>query len=533
METPKSFDAAVNQAIQFITGLSPKHRIYLFGGTALVGAALWLFAGWMGKPKLTTLYSGLKPADAQAMGSRLAAKNITYELSNDGTSLLVDADQLDAARLETASQGLPRNARLGYELFDTPNWTGSDFTEKVNYQRALEGELERTLQTMSEVEAVRVHLVLPRESLFTEEERAAKAAVILKTRGGGLSEQAQQAIPALVASAVDGLSPENVTVVDADSSLPMRHSGGKNGRGGASDFEQALEKALMRTLEPVVGVEHVRASVHVDYDASTSENTDEIYDPAKTATLSQQKSEETMGGGLPSGVPGTASNLPGAGATAPKAATANDSQSSRSESETFAVSKSIRHTLRPAGDVKRISAAVLVDDALDGAAGADGKPTRRKRTADELKQIEILAGAAIGIDMQRGDMISVQNLSFQEAPAEKITPPTRIEKTRSFLMQWSGLLRYFGIFALFLIVYLLIFRPVKKQLITAFRELPTRLTRAAVPAASNPIEIELPAGADQARRAALLKKQLAEKVKTEPEAASRLVQGWIRETAKS
>ncbi len=532
METPKSLDDALNQALQLLRGLSPKHRLYLFGGAALVGLTLWLFVGLLGKPKLTTLYSGLKPADAQALGSRLAAKNIYYELSPDGATLMVAAEQVDAARLETASQGLPRNARLGFELFDTPNWTGSDFTEKVNYQRALEGELERTLQTLSEVEAVRVHLVLPRESLFTEEERAAKAAVILKTHGGGLSEQEQAAIPALVASAVDGLSPENVTVVDADSNLPLRGYRGKNGQRASSDIEQNLEKTLVRTLEPVVGAEHVRASVHVDYDASTSENTDEIYDPNKTATLSQQKSEETMGGGLPAGVPGTASNLPGA--TGGKVtATANDSQSSRSESATFAVSKSIRHTMRPAGDIKRISAALLVDDAMDGPAAADGKPGRRKRTPEELKQIEVLAGAAIGLDTQRGDLISVQNLSFQEAPPEKITAPSRLERTRSLLMQWSGLLRYAGILALFLVVYFLIFRPVKTQLITAFRELPVHITRATpTPAVTAAVEIELPPGTDQARRAAVLKKQLADKVRTEPEAASRLVQGWIREAAK-
>jgi hypothetical protein len=156
-------------------------------------------------------------------GARLAGKNIPHQISPDGGSLLVPEDKLDASRLETAAAGLPRSARLGFELFDTPNWAGSDFTEKVNYQRALEGELERTLGTLSEVEAVRVHLVMPQESLFTEQEHDAKAAVILKTRSGRLSEQAQQAIPQLVASAVDRLRPENVTVVDADSNTPLLH----------------------------------------------------------------------------------------------------------------------------------------------------------------------------------------------------------------------------------------------------------------------------------------------------------------------
>ena len=221
MDGPKSFGQALHQAGELLRGLTPSQRAWLAGGAVVLGITLWLFAGLIDKPKYATLYSGLKPADAQALGGRLAAKNISYEISPDGTSLSVPADQLDASRLETASQGLPRNARLGFELFDTPNWAGSDFTEKVNYQRALEGELERTLQTLSEVEAVRVHLVLPSESLYSEQASEAKAAVILKTRGGRLSEQAQLAIPQLVASAVERLRPENVTVVDADSNTPL------------------------------------------------------------------------------------------------------------------------------------------------------------------------------------------------------------------------------------------------------------------------------------------------------------------------
>jgi flagellar M-ring protein FliF len=468
------------------------------------------------------------------MGSRLAAKNIPYELSADGGSLLVPAEQLDASRLETTSQGLPRNARLGFELFDTPNWAGSDFTEKVNYQRALEGELERTLQTLSEVEAVRVHLVLPRESLFSEEERQAKAAVILKMRGGRLSEQAQLAIPQLVASAVDGLRPENVTVVDADSNTPLLHARGPGG--GAYSLDEELAKTVVRTLEPVVGAEHVRASVHVEYDLSTSENTEETYDPKTTAALTQQKSEENMGGAGPAGIPGTASNLPG-GASATTAVNA-ETQSSRSESATYAVSKSVHHSVQPPGRVRRIAAAVLVDDALD-MVEKEGVQTanRRKRTPEEMKQIEQLAGAALGLDTQRGDLLALQNLSFQESPVETPVKPTTIETTRRLVVEWSGLLRYAGVAALFLIVYFLMLRPVKKQLLAAFRELPKRVAQpakelaqgGAAVAAASAVEIELPAGSAGAKRASALKKQLADKVKTEPAAASRLVQSWIRE----
>jgi flagellar M-ring protein FliF len=537
VEAPKTFGQALEQAGELLRSLSLGQRALLAAGAALVAVTLWLFVGLIGKPKYATLYSGLRPEEAQTLGARLAAKNIPHELSPDGTSLLVPADQLDASRLETAAQGLPRNARLGFELFDTPNWAGSDFTEKVNYQRALEGELERTLQTLSEVEAVRVHLVLPRESLFSEQEREAKAAVILKTRGGALSERAQLAIPQLVASAVDGLRPENVTVVDADSNTPLLHAHGPGAGHGGYDLDEELAKTLLRTLEPVVGAEHVRASVHVEYDLSTSENTEEVYDPKTTATLTQQKSEENAGGGGPAGIPGTASNVPGAAAVTATAVTA-ETQNSRSESETYAVSKSVRHTVQPPGRVKRLAAAVLVDDAIDLAEKNGVKTsTRRKRTPDEMKEIEQLAGAAIGLDSQRGDMLAVQNLSFQELPVEKPAPPGRLDNTRKLFMQWSGLLRYVGILALFLIVYFLMLRPVKKQVMTALRELPARMARnpkglAGVDAAAGvALEIE-PPGTEQAKRATVLKRQLSEKVRTEPAVASRLVQSWIREGGK-
>jgi flagellar M-ring protein FliF len=295
----------------------------------------------------------------------------------------------------------------------------------------------------------------------------------------------------------------------------------------------------------VVGAEHVRASVHVEYDLSTSENTEEVFDPKTTATLTQQKSEEVMGGGGPAGVPGTASNLP-TGSAAKGAAktvvTVSDSQSSRSESETYAVSKSVRHTVQPAGRVKRIAAAVLIDDAAEAADAAGTKPpARRKRTVDEMKEIEQLAAAAIGLDTQRGDVLAVQNLSFQELPLQKLLPPTKLESTRKLVFEWLGLLRYLAIFALFLIVYFLMLRPVKKQILTALRDLPARVLsvnkKAHEPGtaslAPGGIEIELPTGSEQGQRAGILKKQLADTVKAEPAAAGRLVQTWIRETGKS
>ena len=551
---PQSFDDVLHKLGEFFKGLSFLQKLSLVGGLAVTAGILWVFVTLLGQPKYVTLYSGLRPEEAQALGARLAGKNIPHQISPDGGSLLVPEDKLDASRVETAAAGLPRSARMGFELFDTPNWAGSDFTEKVNFQRALEGELERTLATLSEVQAVRVHLVLPQESLFTEQEHEAKAAVILKTRSGRLSEQAQQAIPQLVASAVDRLRPENVTVVDADSNTPLIH--GRDGPAGrAFTTDEDLAKALVHTLEPVVGADHVRASVHVEYDLGTSEETQEVYDPKTTATLTQEHAEESSTGATAAGVPGTASNVPAAtaapatpsaaGAAAARtlaAVPAAEQSNSKSDSTTYGVSKTLHRSVEPAGRVRRIAAAVLVDDAVDVTEQAGKRTTtRRKRTVDEMKTIEQLARAAIGVDAQRGDVLAVENLSFQELPLEVPAPPSKSEHWKRLIEPWLWVMRYVALAALFLVVYFLILRPVKKLAMTAFRELPGRVAQqnslrpaaggGALNTALNPQEHagQPPGGQSEGQRASQLKKMLTDKVKAEPAAASRLVESWVRE----
>lgn len=548
---PQSFEDFLHRLGEFFKGLSFRQQLLMLAGAALVGGTVWVFVALLGQPKFVTLYSGLRPEDAQALGAKLAAKNIPHQISPDGGSLLVPEDKLDASRLETAAAGLPRSARMGFELFDTPNWAGSDFTEKVNYQRALEGELERTLATLSEVEAVRVHLVMPQESLFTEQEREAKAAVILKTRNGHLSEQAQLAIPQLVASAVDRLRPENVTVVDADSNTPLIH--GRGGVGGtALAPDEDLAKALIRTLEPVVGVDHVRASVHVEYDLGTSEETQETYDPKTATPLTQEHSEESSMGEAPAGVPGTPSNVPAAtaapppttpsGTTPPATAAAVNRSSaeqsmSKSDSTTYAISKSLHRSVEPAGRIRRIAAAVLVDDAVDVAQVAGKRTsTRRKRTADEMKQIEELARAAIGVDSTRGDVLAVENLSFQDLPIDTPPPPTKVEHWRGLIQPWLFLLRYVALGALFAVVYFLLLNPVKKQVLTAFKQLPGKARPGehkpgapGSPGSENAALADGNASGHEGQRATQLKKMLTDKVKAEPAAASQLVESWVRE----
>lgn len=530
-----SIDQIQKQLVDFIAGLSWKQRALMLGAAALTIAVLFAFVHLISTPDFKPLVTDMDPSDAQALGQKLAAKNIPYQISPDGKTVSVPSDQLDTSRMEVASDGMTHSGRMGFELFDKMNWGQTEFDEKVNYQRALEAELERSIQTLKDVESVRVHLVMPTDSVFLDRERAAKASVVLKLHSGRLSQETQLSIARLVSGAVDNLSPDNVTVIDADTNQPMgvaRH----NGFSGDGDLEQNLTAHLLQTLEPIVGSQHVRASVNVDYDPSSGEENSETYDPKSAVAVSTQSSEERIGGALTGGVPGTSSNVP-TGNTATKETVVqggDSSQLSKSESSTYAVNRVVRHILEPAGRVRRITAALLIDDAID-TKQENGKTveTRRKRTPDELKQIEELAKAAIGIDATRGDVITVQNLSFEQAPVEVPTKPGVVEKVRIGLNNWSSIVRYAALLGLFVLVYFLLLRPMKKQLMTTLKELPARVSNAQKLEATRQDLLgeaaDLPP--DQ-QRAMTIKKQLIEKAKGEPMATSRLIQGWIHEGGK-
>ena len=570
-------DKFFEQMQAFLKGLSLKQRVLLVAGAVLVVGVILIFTRLTQSADFAVLYSGLAPQDAQSVVQSLVAKDIPYQLSTDQASVSVPSDQLDKTRLQLAAEGMPQTGRLGFELFDKTNWAGSDFSEQVNYQRALEGELERTIQTLGNVQAVRVHLVLPHESLFTNQERVAKAAVVMKLRGGTLSDDQVNAVTHLVASAVDNLSPENVTLIGADGRTPLvaRGRDGMRGMDASAELETSMAEKLVATLTPIVGADHVKASVTVAYDQSSGDTTSETYDPTNPVLVSSQVQEENFGGTPPAGIPGTPSNVPIAPATsgtkaqtpangqtnttvasaaAPPAVQANppnpilastESEGQRSESKTYAVSKTLKHTIDPAGRVQKMAAAVLVDDVVTEATDAQGKTqqTRRKRTADEMKQIQDLAQAAMGFDAARGDVLSVQNVSFIANPQEEPPAPPITDRIRTVVQDWLWVVRYAVLLALFALVYMLILRPVKNQLMTSFRQLerPTPALATATAGAGgvlpegvegiSPLELEaqLAQSNSQVERVLKMKRHLADRAKNDPIAASQLVKQWIHE----
>lgn len=561
------------QGKAFFAGLTQRQKILLAAAVVAVAGSLWLFVSLLGRGDYKVLYSGLDPAEASTIAKRLAQENIPAQLSADGKTLSVAESRLDKARLDMAAQGFPQSGRLGFEIFNKPNWGQSDFAEKVNYQRALEGELERTIQDLNDVEAVRVNLVLPHESLFTEQEREAKASVLVKLRGGHLSERSLKAITYLVASAVDTLRPENVTVVDADGSVPIVLRGGvkRGSMEGAVEYEQALDQKLTATLTPVLGADHFVARATVEYDPGSADNTQEIYDPKDTVVLtSQVMNNNGSGDSGDSGVPGAASNVPqaqannsasasntsnannagGANSTDASADTSDDEGSgATSDSKTYAVGRTVVHTVRPPGAIRRISAAVLVDDLVETKT-VNGHETQvhTARSAAEIKQIQSLAAAVLGLDPARGDVVTVENIPFHITPIPPAQPLIGLKRIGPLLSEYGYLLRYVILGLLGLLIYLFVFKPLLKQL----GSIPPQMVHAlpgaepapalaggagALPEASPRAlaEAEEPAAADisaegrERQRVKNLRDALTVKVAATPAQAGRLLEGWLRE----
>ena len=304
----------------------------------------------------------MDPEDARQTGQILSQAQIPFEPTAGRRRNPGSGGPTGQGRLATAAKGGVKSGRLGFEIFDKPNWVGSEFDEQVNYQRALEGELEHTVGTLSDIESARVHLVLPHDSLFRDQERPAKASVVIKLRHRSLADGEPDAIRNLVSSAVDGLTPDNVVLVDAAATCRW---GRRPPAALQLTAEQALEEKLVSTLEPVTGAGNVRASVTLDYDQAASDVTQETYDPDKTVTLSMQRTEQTSGAQpVAAGVPGAASNAPNTQPLPVYPQGTTPPQTAKTESGTYGASKTDRHVVEGPGRVRRLTAAIVVNDRL-------------------------------------------------------------------------------------------------------------------------------------------------------------------------
>jgi flagellar M-ring protein FliF len=495
-------------------------------GMALLAATIVALIWYGTRTDWRTLYAGLDPEDSRQMAQVLTQAQVPFDLAANGTTIRVPVSQLDKARLATAAKGGPRSGRMGFELFDKPNWVGSEFDEQVNYQRALEGELEHTVATLADVQSARVHLVMPHDSLFRDQERPAKAAVVLTLRHRSLADGEDEAIRNLVASAVDGLTPAQVSLIDASGHLPL---GPKTGEALRLGMEEALEAKLVETLEPVTGPGNVRASVTVDYDPTSTDVTEETYDPSKVVTLSMQRTEQTTSAQpVPAGVPGTASNAPNSQALPVYPQQVAPPQSAKSESGTYGASRTVRHVTAGPGHIRRLTAAVVVNDRLDLAAQKGRQANWQPRTAAELRTLTALAQAAVGFDSSRGDLVTVQDLAFDEN--RNAVPASLLSQGVELIEHSPVLVKYGTLLAGLILLIILVIRPALGQ-----AKSPAQLeAKGKRPALASPTESEaVPPTPEQAaleferQRAQRVFDQVTETLKRDPAQSSRLLQSWI------
>jgi flagellar M-ring protein FliF len=410
----------MSQLTKIWTSMSASQRISLIVVPLLLCAAVFGLTKWRHENDFRPLYTSLAPEDAAAVTQKIREAGIEYRLDETGSTVLVPSALIAEARLALAGAGLPRSGRIGFELFDRANLGASDFTEQVNYRRALEGELERTVATLSEIDQARIHITFAKESVFLDSRAPAKATVVVKLKRIGILQQPSViAIANLVASSVDGLTPEAVAVIDSSGRLLNRPRPADSADASSDanlDYRRQIESELIAkintAIEPLVGAGHFHAGVNVDCDFSSSEQSDEIYDSTKSALLQSQTTEESNSSMLSGGgTPGTAANLPH---PPPKEASGATGLLRRTENASYQPGKTVRRTLSPKGTVRRISTAVLVDQTVrwEGS-GAKARKTLIPASAEVLKGIRDVVAGITGFSDQRGDQITIESLPFE------------------------------------------------------------------------------------------------------------------------
>ncbi len=428
----------MNQLARIWTSLNRGQQISLVLVPALACALAFGLLKWKHESDFRVLYSALAAEDAAAVTQKIREAGIEYRLHATGASVMVSADHIAEARLALAGAGLPKSGRIGFELFDRTNLGASDFAEQVNYRRALEGELERTVATLADIEQARLHITFAKESVFLDARQPSKATVVLRLKRTGQLPQANVlAIANLVASAVDGLSPESVAIVDSNGRLLSRPRGPGDGEAQLAeanlDYRRQVESELLAkingALGPLLGPDRFRASVNAECDFSSSEENEETVDATRSAVLTSQTTEESSGAGLAGGTPGTASNLPRPTARATAGASG---LVRRTENASYQPSRTVKHTVSPKGTVRRVSTAVLIDQTIKWeGVGTKARKTVVPPSAEVLKGVRDIVAGITGFTEQRGDQITIETLPFEttleaEPPVPQGTPARQV-----------------------------------------------------------------------------------------------------------
>lgn len=450
--------------------------IMVFG--AVIGFSILIM--WAGQPEFQLLYSNLDPEDAGAICAKLKDDKIPYKIVSNGNSIQVPKDRIYEIRLELASQGLPKGGAIGFEIFDKIKLGMSEFVQNVNYQRAIQGELSRTISGFDEVESSRVHIVIPSKSLFIEEQEPARASVVLKLKSGRwLTKNQVQGIVHLVSSSVSRLNPQNVTIVDSNGEMLAGFKDRSEAARVSSEqikfkdkIENSMENKIKTMLETVLGPDKAIVRISCSLNFKREEKTKEIYNPDKVLRserlVSKATNEQER---IPEGVPGVASNVK-LGAEAGKGASDSDKSyfqsSTKDRTANYEVGKITSHTVEPIGNITGISAAVIVDGIYELIEGKNGVSEWKysARTQEEMEAFENIVKSAVNFQADRGDVVEVANIPFEsnklklKEGAEKVIEQGWLQKIMNYLPPK----KYIVSVLVFMLSYLFIIRPMLRWL---------------------------------------------------------------------
>jgi flagellar M-ring protein FliF len=555
------FQQLLDRLKQLQSKLSTQQIISLGVAFAAVVLVITGATWYLGTPEYRVLFTDMDPEEAVQVEKRLTDQKVTYRLANGGRDVEVPKEDVDRLRVSFSSDGLPASGRIGFEIFDRTAFGQTEFLEQVNYRRALEGEIARTIATISEVASARVHIAMAKDSLFGSRMQPAKASVVLKLRRNRpLAPATVSGISNLVASSVEGLRPESVVLIDSFGRPLARPSEGNDDEplsGPQMERQQRLERDLstrvVSLLEPVVGQDRVRVNVAARLNSNTEEQTEEHFDPT-TVIRSRQTTLDGTTNGTTQGLAGARGNLPGPApptppgtpstATPPPAATSAQNSAQRSaEIVNYEVSKTVKHTVHPRGDIARLSVAVILDDDHVMGKDASGNLTQtvKPRNPGELQKIQQIVAAAVGLDTTRGDLLTVENIAFDEAPVE-LPESGWIDKIGPGVRDTGKIV---AVVMLCLFAFLFVLRPmvrrtlalapatsgVSVQVSSTGSKMPSQLPRT-IAEVENEIESQLDAAAAEHladRRMPVLQRRVVSMAQAEPQNAARLVRSWLGE----
>lgn len=502
--------------IETIRDMPAKNMIIILVVLMLTITSVVLLFSWMQKADYQVLYSNLSEEDAGLIVQKLNEMKIPYKATAGGIS--VPSDRVYELRLQLASHGLPQGGAVGFELFDKTNFAMTDFVQKLNYRRALQGELTRTIRSLSEVEQCRVHLAVPEKSLFSQGDDRPKASVLVKLRPGKrLTDGQVHGIVHLISSSVEGLDPKDVAVVDSRGEMLTASVRENIGMTGSQmeyqkNYEKDMEDRIVSILEPVAGKGKVKARIAANIDFTKVEKTEERFDPDSQVIRSEQKNIEKSSTGITGGVPGVASNLPGKAAQ--QTASSQGHSEKRNEVINYEISKITSRIINSSGEIKRLSAVVLVDGTYAAQEGSKEKKYV-PRTEEEIKEFEEMVKRAIGFTAERGDEVSVVNMPFEVVPHEELQEP----KKEMMPVVITGA-KYAIPVLVVIFMFLFVIKPLMK-ILTA----PPAMQRSSASLPQTVSEIE--------RSMELEKKGGRENVidwaRKNPQEAGNIIKGWIEE----